>query len=150
MIERRAVIPEPTPTGELPPGQHQTTLTEIGERYATNPTRQHQFEGLTRAAHALAQAGATTLWINGSYITTKGEPGDYDATFDAQHINWTTLGLNNPELMDFDNPRTTQKRVYGGELLPNIEGGIDYVAFFQTNRDGNPKGILRIDLTELT
>ena len=90
------------------------------------------------------------MWVDGSYITTKPEPGDYDATFDVETLDWIALGLAEPELLDFDAPRTTQKRVYGGELIPNVPGGVDFVDFFQHNRDGNRKGIIRIDLTELT
>lgn len=144
------MIPEPTDNGELPPGEHPANLDEIAARYATNPTRTAQFRGLVRAARALAAAGCTTLWLNGSYITDKTEPGDYDATFDADQIDWIALGRAEPELLDFDAPRETQKRVYGGELIPTLTSGVDFVEFFQTNRDGEPKGIIRIDLAELT
>lgn len=144
------MIPESNENGELPPGEHPATLDEIAIRYATNPTRTSQFEGLERAARALAAAACPTLWLNGSYITDKVEPGDYDATFAAEPIDWISLGLAEPELLDFDAPRRTQKRVFGGELIPTFAAGVDFVDFFQTNRDGARKGIIRIDLTELT
>jgi len=144
------MIPDFTSNGELPPGEHTATLDQIEQRYATNPIRRTQYEGLTRACRALAAAGATNVWVDGSYITTKPEPGDYDATFDVETLDWIALGLAEPELLDFDAPRTTQKRAYRGELIPNVPGGVDFVDFFQHNRDGNRKGIIRIDLTELT
>ena len=144
------MIPDFLASGELPPGEHPATLDQVEERYATNSTRRTQFEGLARACRALAAAGATTLWLNGSYITTKAEPRDYDATFDTDRLDWITLGLDEPELLDFDAPRTTQKRVYGGELIPSVPGGVDFVDFFQHNRDGNRKGIIRIVLGEVT
>jgi len=144
------MIPDFTPGGELPPGEHTATLNQLEHRYATTPVRRTQYEGLVRACRALTAAGATTVWVNGSYITTKPEPGDYDATFDVDGLDWIALGLSEPELLDFDAPRTTQKRVYGGELVPNVPGGVDFVDFFQHNRDGDRKGIIRIDLTELT
>ena len=144
------MIPDFNSEGELPPGEHPATLADIEHRYATNPTRTVQFAGLTKAAQALAAAGCPTLWLNGSYITNKPEPADYDATFDAEPIDWIFLGLNEPELLDFDAPRSTQKRAYGGELIPTLAVGVDFVDFFQTNRNGQRKGIIRIDLTELT
>ena len=137
-------------SGELPLGEHKATMPQIQERFATNPIRTSQFNGLTKAVTALANAGCTTVWLDGSYVTQKAEPADYDAAFDANGIDWIELGVAEPELLDFDAPRSTQKRVYGGELIPNIEGGVDFVAFFQANRNGEPKGILRIDLTELS
>jgi len=144
------MIPDFNSNGGLPPGEHAATLSDVEHRYSTNPTRTAQFTGLKRAALALAAAGCPTLWLNGSYITDKAEPGDYDATFDAEPIDWITLGLAEPELLDFDAPRSTQKRTYGGELIPTLAAGVDFVDFFQTNRNGERKGIIRIDLTELT
>ncbi len=144
------MIPEPNANGELPPGVHPATMNEIKQRYATNPTRRAQYEGLTEACAGLAAARCPTLWLNGSFITTKDEPGDYDAAFDPDGIDWHHLGLHHPELMDFDHPRTTQKRRYQGEILPRYAGVADMVDFFQHNRDGQPKGIIAIDLTQLT
>ena len=124
-------------------------MRQVEKRFATNPIRQQQFEGLVRASNALGIAGSETLWLDGSYITNKDEPGDFDATFDATNIDWIALGIEEPDLLDFDSPRSTQKRVYGGELLPLVDGGVDFVGFFQTDRDGKPKGVVRIDLKEL-
>ncbi len=123
------MIPDFTEDGQLPPGEHPATFSQIELRYANNPIRRAQFEGLVRACSALAAAGAATIWLNGSFVTAKGEPGDFDATFDTDDLDWVTLGLNEPELLDFDAPRTTQKRVYGGELIPNVPGGVDFVNF---------------------
>ena len=139
-----------TATGELPAGEHPADLQEVEDRFATNPTRTAPFVGFARAARALAAAGCRTVWLDGSFITDKNEPGDFDATFDVEHVDWIALGLAEPELLDFDAPRNTQKRVFGGELIPNVAGGVDFVEFFQTNRNGEAKGIVRIDLTELT
>ena len=144
------MIPDFIARGELPPGEHPATLNQIELRYATNPIRRAQYEGLVRACSALAAAGATTVWLNGSYITAKTEPGDYDATFDTDNLDWIALGLDEPELLDFDAPRSTQKRTYGGELIPNVPGGVNFVDFFQHDRNGNRKGIIRIDLGDMT
>ncbi len=144
------MIPDAQSNGELPPGEHVATLDEIESRFATNPVRRDQFAGLDEACRGLAAAGCSTLWLDGSYITTKAEPGDFDAAIDIDGIDWITLGLHHPELMDFDPPRTTQKRRYGGEFIRVVPGVSTIVEFFQHNRDGEPKGIIRIDLTKLT
>lgn len=144
------VIPKFNSRGELPPGEHPASLDEIEERFATNPVRRNQFSGLKRAARALARAGCSTLWLDGSYITSKSEPQDYDATFDGDTVDWVALGLAEPEILDFDAPRHTQKRAFGGELVPTLGVGVDYVEFFQSNRDGGRKGIVRVDLAGLS
>ena len=47
--------------------------------------------------------------------------------------------------------RMAQKAKYGGEFLPNViedGSGLFFVDFFQTDRDGNAKGIIRINVEE--
>lgn len=53
-------------------------------------------------------------------------------------------------LLDFKNKRAAQKTKYGGELFPassiaDFSGKI-FLEFFREDRDGNPKGIVAIDL----
>ena len=60
--------------------------------------------------------------------------------------------LLDEELLIFDPGRATQKAKYGGELFvaewPADETGAPFRAFFQQDQDGNPKGIIVIDLKE--
>ena len=42
------MIPDFIASGELPPGEHPATLNQIEVRYATNPIRRAQYEGLVR------------------------------------------------------------------------------------------------------
>lgn len=56
-----------------------------------------------------------------------------------------------PELLDLTNHRAAQKLRFGGEFFPNVvEGssGKSFEQLFQTDRDGNPKGIVVIDPTQ--
>jgi hypothetical protein len=53
-----------------------------------------------------------------------------------------------PELLDLSHQRATQKARFGGEFLPNVieaGSGQEFAAFFQSDRDGTPKGIVVID-----
>jgi hypothetical protein len=53
-------------------------------------------------------------------------------------------------LLTFDNQRFAQKAKYLGEFFPAWSpaeaGGRTFLDFFQTDRDGNPKGIVAFDL----
>ncbi|NEO46371.1 MAG: hypothetical protein F6K55_20470 [Moorea sp. SIO4A3] len=55
-----------------------------------------------------------------------------------------------PILLDFDHKREKQKAKYQGELFPASyiadAAGKMYLDFFQIDRNGNPKGIVAIDL----
>jgi hypothetical protein len=55
-------------------------------------------------------------------------------------------------LLDFSRKRAAMKAKYGGELflmtLPATLEGKPFITFFQEDRQGNPKGIIRINLFE--
>jgi hypothetical protein len=53
-------------------------------------------------------------------------------------------------LLKFDAKRSAQKAAYGGEFFPAgwpaDSAGTLFLEFFQMDRDGNPKGIIAINL----
>ena len=107
--------------------------------------------GLRAALVALAEAGCRTAYIDGSFVTDKGRPNDFDACWDPSGVDLDAL---DPVLLDLAHPRTAQKARYGGELFPNVVqagGEVSFLEFFQTDRDtGGPKGIVAIDLRRLS
>ena len=69
---------------------------------------------------------------------------------DPTGVDRLVLERSRPRCSTSANHRAAQKLRFGGELLPNIvEGasGKTFERFFQTDRDGNPKGIVVIDPT---
>lgn len=97
---------------------------------------------------ALHKAGCRTVYVDGSFVTDKPAPGDYDICWDPAGVNPALL---DPVFLDFDNSRKNQKSVYGGEFFPfnfQVEPGKTFLDFFQNDRHtGQPKGILLVDLT---
>lgn len=137
-------------TGNLPPGVHAATWEEVVDRYGYNPKRSKQLEGLKLAIDDLKRAGCRVLYLDGSFVTAKEQPGDYDACWEAEHVNADDL---HPTLLDVGWNRKKLKARYGGDItivhLASEPFGETFMTFFQTDRDGNPKGLLRIDLQEL-
>lgn len=135
----------------LPPGVHFTTLKQVKQAFGYNSTRRRQFEGLLVACTALQQAGCGTLYLDGSFVTGKPRPGDYDACWDP---NGVTGGLLHPLFLVFDNKREAQKREFLGEFFPfgiEAEPGVSFLDFFQKDRfSGEAKGIIAIDLSTET
>jgi len=131
----------------LPPGIHLSTLSEIENAFATNPHRRKLYKGLIAAAKALKDAGCNYLFIDGSYVTGKPRPGDYDGCWDPSGVNRNLL---DPVLLDFSNSRQNQKNKYLGELFPfnaTAKPGRVFLEFFQEEKfSGKKKGILAIDL----
>jgi hypothetical protein len=131
----------------LPPGIHPATLAEIQAAYATNAQRRDLFDGLVYAAQLLFHAGCATLYLNGSYVTEKPVPNDYDACWDLAGVDPTKL---DPTFRDFSNGRKAQKTKFKGEFFPSTvmnQPGQTFLQFFQIERfTGQPKGILSIFL----
>ena len=134
--------------GLLPPGIHKATWPEIGARFgASHPRRSYLLDGLARGAQELKDAGCATLWIDGSYVTDKQAPRDFDACWDPAGVDPLRL---DPVLKIFTNDRALQKMKYGGEFFPATNPadtrGRNFLQFFQEDRSGVPKGIVELNL----
>jgi hypothetical protein len=131
----------------LPPGIHRATLDEVIAAFGWNPHRLRLLAGLVRAIAALSAAGCTVLWLDGSFVTTKDDPGDFDATWSLDGVDFAAL---DPVILDTDPPRLAQKLRFSGDLLPNVvEGssGMPFLDFFQEDKHtGEPRGIVEIQI----
>ena len=131
----------------LPPGIHDASLREVEERFATNDHRKRLFDGFRRAVQALGAAGCTVIYLDGSFVTEKPRPYDFDACWDDTGVDANRL---DPVLLDFSDQRRAQKRKYQGELFPAAAAaapGRAFIDFFQTDRHtGRKKGIIRVRL----
>ena len=133
----------------LPAGIHAATLAEVEARFATNNQRRVQFNGLVAALRNLRGAGCSRVFLDGSYVTGKPQPSDFDACWDPAGVN---PGLLDRVLLTFDSQRAAQKAKYQGEFFPSTvpadRAGTAFIDFFQVDRfTGAQKGIIEIDLT---
>ena len=146
------VLPPFDAIGLLPPGVHWAAWEELADRFGFNPWRRRLMAGLKEALQQLKGAGCRTVYLDGSFVTSKENPNDYDAC-------WEELGVDpmalDKVLLTFDPGRATQKARYMGELFPASViaggGGLSFLEFFQTDKEtGRPKGIVAIDLGGFT
>jgi hypothetical protein len=134
--------------GNLPPGIYPASWDEIVIRYATNIRRRELTDGLLDALRSLKYAGCRTAYLDGSFVTAKELPADFDACWEIAGVD---AGRLDRELLAFSNRRAAQKARYGGELFLAETGaeptGTTFLDYFQRDRDtGQPKGIVAIDL----
>jgi hypothetical protein len=148
------VIPESDSSGNLPPGIHPAIWSEFEAKYGTNSHRKRLLAGLQEALVSLKAAGCTTVYVDGSFITSATVPGDFDACWEMTGVDLPVLYLAEPVLFDFRNRRAAQKVRFGGELFPARQSadssGTIFLEFFQRDKDsGDAKGIIAIDLGSL-
>jgi hypothetical protein len=148
-------IPPLTDAGEkwktLPPGIHTTTLVHVQSRFATNEKRKLLFDGFKMGIVALQKAGCKAVYLDGSFVSSKPDPGDFDACWDTLGVDESKLDpvLNILLVGNFFNFKKKQKELFQGEFFPSssmADGESRFIDFFQTGRDGNEKGILKINL----
>lgn len=106
---------------------------------------------MREALAALAAAGCRAAYVDGSFVTTKQEPGDFDVCWDATGVRASLL---DPVLLDFSEGRWAQKERFGGELfpadVPAEPAGTRFLDYFQRDPEtGEPKGIVRVALEPL-
>jgi Family of unknown function (DUF6932) len=125
--------------------------TELEARFGGSPRRVMLLAGLREALADLGNAGCRTAFVDGSFVTAKQEPEDFDACWDAVGVRADAL---EPVLLDFSEGRRAQKERYGGELFPADiaaePAGTRFLEYFQRDREtGGQKGIVQIDLGAL-
>jgi hypothetical protein len=141
------LIPPFDESGNLPPGIHKVDWDGLQMRFGGSLRRVELLAGLHQALAALRDAGCRTAYVDGSFVTAKENPGDFDVCWDASGVD---AGLLDPALLEFGEGRRTQKQRFGGELFPSIAraepGGTRFLEFFQRDREtGAPKGIVELD-----
>lgn len=135
--------------GCLKSGIHRGEWTEFQKRFGTNIRRRIMLAGLKRAIASLRHAGCTLIYVDGSFVTEKEHPNDYD-------VVWYENGVNVDELdavfLKLDDERRAQKIKYYGEFFSskNIVAGTNmgFLNFFQKDRNSKGKGIVAIDIGE--
>ena len=136
-------------TGYLLPGVHDAGWRDVDSRFTDNSHRARLLGGLLAACRNLAAAGCGELLLDGSFVTAKPLPEDYDGA-------WETVGVEpdrlDPVLLDFTRGRAAMKAKYLGDLFPAsalAAPGVLYRDFFKTDRNGVEKGVVLINLESL-
>ena len=103
--------------------------------------------GLNNGIYNLKNAGCKEIFIDGSFVTEKEFPNDYDCCWEVTGVDPNKL---DPILLNFEDKRMMQKLKYRGEFFPSnmrAIAGKTYLEFFQIDKlTGSPKGIISLKL----
>jgi hypothetical protein len=141
------MIPDLTREGMLPPGLHETTLREARRRFGSgNAIRERLMMGLSAVVSQARHSGAKRLYLDGSFVTDKKDPGDWDAAL-LVPVGFNSGSRDAVALVD----RERIKKDYGGDLFVIFEDDADVLEYyveqvFGHDRAGREKGLLVIRL----
>jgi hypothetical protein len=126
-------------------------LAEVYHRFGSTPYRARLLQGFENAVTVLRAAGCKRVYLDGSFVTAKAVPGDFDALWDSKGVDLSLLLRREPCFGDFANGRAAQKARFGGEFfpaeLPELDSGRIFLDFFQMDKEtGVAKGIVAIEL----
>lgn len=144
----RVVLPTFTDRGLLPAGVHWADWPEIQARFGGNAHRSRLLSGLAGAVDVLRRVGCAVVFVDGSFVTEKTYPADFDACWLVDGVDLVALRKIEPVFFCFQNLRALQKAKFGGEFFPSGNAAVmspltTFLEFFQTDKaTGIRKGIV--------
>jgi len=130
-------------TGALPAGIHESDWAEVVSRFGTNPHRRALLAGMRRAFLSLAEAGCARVYLGGSFVTAKAEPGDWDGCYEAAGVDFFRL-----EKVIVRRNKFMMGAFFSGEIYDadaQTITGEPFRLFFQRNRADNLVGMIALD-----
>ncbi len=141
------MLPELTREGMLPPGIHETTVEEIRRRFGSgNSVRSRLMKGLEAVLRMARKVGASLLYLDGSFVTDKKEPGDWDAAL----LLPAGARIGSKEAIALADRPEVRKR-YGGDLFTMMDEDTEVLVHyvervFVHDRNGREKGLVLLRL----
>jgi hypothetical protein len=137
--------------GNLKYGTYEMSIDEFRITFCYNEHRLWLFEGMQLAIEHLKKIGCEAIYVDGSFVTKKIMPSDYDLCWDDTGINLVNVSRACPSLTDAGRKMEKIKKVYRGDVAPanniaDLKKGINFLGYFMEDKQGRAKGIIRISL----
>ena len=117
----------------LPSGIHEATWNEFCDRFITGLQREKLKQGMEPMLQNLRDAGCKSVKIDGSFVTSKLNPNDFDGTWNPDGVDFTIL-----DSVINAGDKLLMKEKYLGELyrqdLIEAGSGKTFDEFFQIDR----------------
>lgn len=107
------MVPALQPDGNLPAGIHWAEWAEFEARFGQTAYRRSILAGLRQGIEQLKAAGCEAVYVDGSFVTAKPQPGDFDACWDVTNVNPSVL---DPVFLDFANHSPVSRGVFSGAV----------------------------------
>ncbi|HEY3394380.1 MAG TPA: hypothetical protein VGK58_16825 [Lacipirellulaceae bacterium] len=144
------MLPDFNEDGLLPEGIHRATFEQFEKRFVyfdRSDRRFHIFAKLRELYHEAKRSGIVKRFlIGGSFVTAKAEPNDFDCIL---VLDQTVIDRELRPMEYNLVARQRARRIFGGDVIPVVEGSIDYHEFlglFQRTREQQRIGIVEIEI----
>jgi predicted nucleotidyltransferase len=137
--------------GDLPPGIHKTSLSEVMERFGRGSDQRRKVAKRFRRVLEIAKATGKLrrCVIFGSFVTNKPEPNDVDLIL-VMDVAFLLSSCTVEQLPLFDHLQA--QSLFGASVFWICPTGLlfeteeDFLSHWQVKRDGTRRGIVEIDL----
>lgn len=145
------MIPEFQQNGFLEEGIYETSFSEMEEKLGFSRKRRKLLSAMKTLITYCKYLQCDVLYIDGSFVSTKISPADYDACWDTTATDKEPI-MNAVEQSSLNSDSESQKEEFGGEIYPAfvkapLNHGMTILEYFQTIKDGEgKKGIIKLKL----
>jgi hypothetical protein len=124
------------------------TLEEFEKHFGTNDWRKDRIKNALIFFEAFSACGCSTVYIGGSFISTKINPDDIDLCFDLQYVDYDKLGEVFLDFFDV-NKISEIRRNLKCHILYFDNTNLQYLHMLEKDLNGDPKGLVKINLKEI-
>ncbi|MBS1055022.1 DUF6932 family protein [Gluconobacter kondonii] len=140
-----------TGVGFLPEGIHHADWEEFESRFRCSVRRRKILKRIILFSTMMKKAGCKKIYIDGSFVTDKRHPNDWDGCFCTCGLNYDYL---DPILLDLGKNRSNIQDKYMCDIFPDncLEGesGMLFLDFFQQKKGSfSKKGIILLNLDSI-
>jgi hypothetical protein len=124
------------------------TLAEFEQHFVTNAWRKERFKNALIFFEIFNACGCSTVYIGGSFISTKINPDDIDLCFDLQGIDPDKMEEVFPDFFDFNKIGEIQRN-FKCHILHFDDTNPQYLRMLKKDKNGDPKGLVKINLKDI-
>lgn len=144
------MIPDFNDNGYLAPGIYEASFEEVRERFGFSKERQRLLKLMEELLDQCRMLNCDILYLDGSFVSAKVKPVDYDACWDTSNENREGV-LNNVLNTPLNSESEAQKEYFGGEVYPAFVKSprlpkLTILEYFQRTKEGERKGIVMLKL----
>jgi hypothetical protein len=116
--------------------------------FVTNPRRRHLVANALPFFRIFHSCGGQTVYIDGSFASTKEFPEDIDLCFDITPIDEIKLSAEFPQFFNI-NDIGSIRRDLQCHIFHFHSGDRSLLDLLSNDREGNSKGLIKLDLKDI-